>query len=342
MAPGRVLISFDLELGWGQSGRLSRRELERVRRARELLPRLVEVVEARGLAVTWATTLALGHLDADDALQFAADNAGPSALPELFPEVAELRRFPEAYFFPELVRGLARRSIQDRKPGPAEPGPVEAGPAEPGKTEVGCHTYRHPIWNDATPPDLELEFRLSRQMASRLGCTLETLVFPRNRYSSRALAAARAAGFLGFRRDEFVSNSERRSGLHVALGRAERFLDAFGLARPVRSGATRPGVTSEGGLCSVAGQRFLRLDDPNWMRQVHLSHVRRELRSALQRGETFHLWSHPENFARSPSGALLAFAALLDEIGELKEQGSAVSETMAQVCHAYRARLPLR
>jgi peptidoglycan/xylan/chitin deacetylase (PgdA/CDA1 family) len=310
--PGRFLVSFDLELGWGARGPLSKEKLRLVRGARELLPRLLELVREREIRVTWATTLALGHKDFDEARTFVLEREGPVALEQLFPRPEELRRWPEAYFFPEFVREL------------------HAGSHPEGRDELGCHTYCHPLWSERPghQPDLGREFRLSRALASQLGCSLETVVFPENRYSRGALEAARAAGLLGFRRDDFVSGLKRRGPLRVLAGRALRLGDAFGWVPGLRQN----GRAMEGGLVAVAGQRFLRLDDPPWLRRAHIARVGRELQKALESGATYHVWSHPENFARAPKHALQAFASLLDQAVELRERGAAVSMTMAEVC----------
>jgi hypothetical protein len=305
---GKLIVSFDVELGWGSSGELTPRERERVKSARALLPELLETVRSTGSVATWAVTMAVLHEGPTAFNQFLneqGESAFGSQICQAYPHLAGA---PEAYFYPELLSDLLHC---------------------PGQ-EVACHGYSHVVWDGLSGAEqwLDRELRLSQELAKRLGVQLLTLVFPKNRYSALSLAVARRHGFLGFRGDEFVSESRELSLPALLLGRTRRFLGAFGLG----GSASRGTVRSEAGLLRVPGQRFLRLEDPSWLRRAHLAHVRAELSALARRGEILHIWCHPENFTREPRVALSAFRGLLALGAELREAGLIENITMAEAC----------
>lgn len=305
MTRGQLLVSLDVELGFGSRGELDRGAAERVRRGRELVLQLLEWLERAELPVTWAVTMGLLHRNLDAARDFVSQALGHGVADQVWGGARAYATAPELYFHPEFGEALARSPRQ----------------------ELACHGYVHTVWNEApgAAAALERELRLARHMAERLGRPLETLVFPQNRYSGLALEVASRAGFVGFRRDDYVSGVEPRAGLRQALGRARRFALAFAPGAVPSAQARR-----EAGLWALPGQRFLRFDDPASLRRVHLGKVRRELDLAAQRGGTYHLWTHPENL--TAPGALLVLTELFETALELRDRGRLHISTMAGAC----------
>jgi peptidoglycan/xylan/chitin deacetylase (PgdA/CDA1 family) len=308
MPSGTLVVSFDVELGWGNSGRLTPKTRERLRRGRALLPQLLETVQREGSVATWAVTMALVHEGPDALSQFLAEQGAHHLWSHVSKAYPDLSDHGDAYFFPQFVRTLLRDPTQ----------------------ELACHGYCHTVWNgDAQAAvQLDLELKLSQVLAQTLGIRLETLVFPQNRYSEVGLDLAMNRGFVGFRGDEFVSGLRELTWPELLAGRTRRMLNAFGLGTAAASGTVRV----ERGLYRVPGQRFLRLEDPSWFRRVHLRRVRAELTALARRGEILHIWCHPENLASDPRAALDALGGLLALGTELRQAGLIENRTMAEVC----------
>lgn len=311
--PGLLVLSLDLELGWGYRGaRLDRGLQRRIQRAREIAPELLALLQAFKVRATWATVGALGLRGADELFAFdevptvrALERGGRAGLSE------QVTRLPELYFFPEFVEQLR---------------------AQPDQEWAG-HTLTHLSCETATPErcaDLSAELRACQAIAERHGTTLSSLVFPGNHYSSPFLQIARRAGFLCYRGDPFVSGLEPRSPVGKLWGRGVRLADAYLGSHQARTDAHAPG------LLNIPGSRFLRFEDGGLLGRAHRARVQKELRRTAESGGLCHLWFHPHNLASSGDFAFEQLGAILETFAGLSARGVLRSATMGEV-----ARLPL-
>lgn len=320
---GRLVISLDFELHWGVRDRLSTASYgANLRGVWDVVPRMLELFEQRGIRATWATVGFLMAQDRDELLEHA---------PRIRPRYVNPRLDP----YSELVR-LGRDERDD--PYHFASSLVGAIIAAPGQ-ELATHTFSHfyamepNVALDALSADLEAALAL----AARRGVAITSIVFPRNQVSRAALRVCRELGLTAFRGTEAARYQAPRAGSHASRRvRAARMVDTY-----VPLGAhhvARPSLVE--GMVNVPASRFLR----PWrgavavLEPLRLARILTAMSSAARSGAVFHLWWHPHNFGVHQDENLRVLDCVLRHYDRLNETYDYRSATMRDVADEYRAR----
>ncbi len=244
---GAFVLSLDFELMWGVR---DHRRIEdygaNVLGAREVIPRLLDLFAAHGIACTWATVGML-FFDGRDALV--------EALPEVRPRYAEPRLSP----YGDLDRLGARESEDPHHFAPSLIRRISEAPRQ----EIGTHTFSHfyCLEPGATREAFRADLAAARAAAHNFGLTLRSIVFPRNQVAPGWLQECREAGLIAFRGTErgALYRPSGRAGQGIVrrgLRLADSYLDLTG------ANVSWPARTE--GMVNVPASRFLR----PWSRQL--------------------------------------------------------------------------
>lgn len=302
MKRGALVISLDFELYWGMRDHVRLGAVERrLAMTREAVESMLDLFLRYEVHATWAT---VGLLFLDGRTQ--AEAYRPAVTPAY--RAASLLPYPEldglgdgesmhpAHFAPSLVRRIAETPHQ----------------------EVASHTFGH--YYCLEPGDtlaaFEADVEAARRAATALGVKLESMVFPRNQFAERHVAALPRLGFHAFRGTpghwayRAASSAEQRP-----IRRAVRFVDSYvnltghHLSRPRR----------ENGSINVAASRFLRPYSPKlaMLEPLRIKRVTDGIREAARTRTAFHLWWHPHNFGDHLDENLRALERALRETRRL-------------------------
>lgn len=317
MDTGIFVVSLDFELAWGMKAYGGPwRELGL--QAREVVPRLLELLVEHEVHATWATVGLIMCEDADDALDQAPEVRAQWREPRLdaYADLASLARDAEAaraHFAPDLVRAIA---------------------AAPGQ-ELATHTFGHypPAEVGHTEEAFRADLRVAARVAERFGSAPRSIVFPRNQVAPGCLGVCAEEGIEVYRGLLPGRLDEPRSLEEGALSwpRALRLVDAH---VPLRARdcyppeAPRPGVP-----LNLPGSRLLRPapSRPRLLQRLRLRRVLRDMRGAARHRMVYHLWWHPHNFVGETEHKLMVLRAVLEELGRLRESHGLRSLGMAEV-----------
>jgi len=304
------VVSLDFELFWGvaESRTISsyRRNIEGVW---EAVPKILDLFYRYEISATWAT---VGMLMCRDYAQWR--DIRPSVMPSYD------RSQCSTYALDSVVRENPRMFF-------ARP-LVEQILATPGQ-ELGGHSYSHFYCTEsgATPEQFAADLLCARDVASDLGISYRSFVFPRNQVDGDCLAELVKAGYKVYR-----GNPQHwlySSGHHVSggwAGRGIRLADAY---LPI-SGNKTSKTSPEGGLVNRSASFFLR----PWSRRfsalepLRLQRLKGAMLSAAQAGEVFHLWWHPHNFGINTEQNLAVLESLLDHYLVLRDRYGMESASM--------------
>lgn len=320
---GLLVISLDFELHWGvRDHRSIARYGRNLLGVWDVVPRMLELFEQRGIRATWATVGFLMAEDRDELLEH---------VPLVRPRYADSRLDPYAE-----LDGIGRDERDD--PYHFAPSLVRQVIDTPGQ-EVATHTFSHlyalepRVSTDAFAADLDAALAL----AARRRISITSIVFPRNQVASAALGVCRERGLTAFRGTETARYQVPRSGSKApCVSRAMRLLDAY---VPLgRHHVPRPTLVE--GMVNVPASRFLR----PWHRAsgmlepVRLARVLAGMSSAARNGGVFHLWWHPHNFGLDQDENLRVLDRVLCHYDRLRETHDFRSATMRDVAEEHRAR----
>jgi peptidoglycan/xylan/chitin deacetylase (PgdA/CDA1 family) len=315
------VISLDFELHWGIRDHADRTTAAYADLApsRQIVTDLSSTFARRGIRATWAT---VGLLFAST--RESAESVRPTRRPAY--RRTELDPYRELIgesedVDPEHLAGSLVRRLADT----------------PGQ-EVASHTFSHfyCLEDGQDGDDLRADLAAAQAIAGTLGLRLTSLVLPRNQWNPRYAPIVREAGFTCIRGPQPSFGHEARAhGEHGVLGRAGRLVDTYAGVAPPPTTAW-DAVRRADGLCDVPASAFLRPYSPGRRRLVPLQYRRlvAGMRDAARRGRIFHLWWHPQNFARHPEESFELLGRLLDEFDRLARDDGLRSLSMRDVATA--------
>jgi len=317
-SPGAMVISLDFEQHWGIRDHADRSTAAYadLTATRQVVTDLSERFEARGIRATWAT---VGMLFASTRAE--VETVRPARRPtyrrpELDPYVEAIGETEDVD--PQHLAGSLVRRL-----------------ASLGGQEVASHTFSHfyCLEDGQDEADLRADLAAAQAIAGTLGVTLTSLVLPRNQWNPAYAQAVLDAGFTCIRGPQPTRGHHPRSQEdHGTIDRAVRLIDTY-------AGTSPPPTTSwnavrrPDGLCDVPASAFLRPYAPG-RRRLEPLRVRRlvsGLRDAARRGRIFHLWWHPQNFARHPHESYALLDQVLDEFDRLSRVEGMRSLSMRDV-----------
>lgn len=315
MSKSFFVISLDFELHWGRFDKVPVGGQEYYySRAREAVPRLLDIFAEFDLSITWAT---VGMLLAENREEWRAyqPNIQPLFASDTYSAYRwyERNRAPDKVLFaPDLAKRIVSYPRQ----------------------EIGCHTYAH--YYTREPGACNESFRSDLQAAKRivtdkLELEMVSLVFPRNQYNPEAIRIAGEEGFSFLRtnpgdwywRDPHDSQLTKRlfrtGDSIVPLGRKTSY--------PLES------IHSDTNLLQIPASRFFRPFQPKvpWVNHMKLQRIMREMSLAAQLGEVYHLWWHPHNHGHYPGETFIELRKILAHYRHLHDRYGMVSKGMAEL-----------
>lgn len=321
MSNGSFVVSLDFELYWGL---IDWRSLEsyagNLRGVRRAAAGMLELFRAYEIHATWATVGFL-FLDGMDELR----DRRPAVLPDY------TNRAMDPFAYAERSGGSVPRDLH------FAPDVIERILATPGQ-ELATHTLSHfyaleaPGSVPAFRADLEMALAIARE---RFDTELTSLVFPRNQYTPAHIDVAAELGITAYRGNPAQwMHTTRPTAADTRRARLVRLADTY---IPVAGDASFvPSRPVDGGPVNVTASRFLRpwTNGLGWADRLRLRRITTELRSAAERGRTYHLWWHPHNFGLRPAQNLAGLKLILDTFAELRRTHGMQSLSMREVAVA--------
>ena len=313
---GALVTSLDFELHWGVRDHqaLDAEERGRLLAARETVPKILSVFSEHGVRATWATVGLLFAGSREEAQAFQPRSLPKYQQSQLDPYCEDLGR-DEAddpfHFAPSLIRAIAQA---------------------PGQ-ELGSHSYSHYYSLEAGQGEAEFKADIAsaQEIAENSGYRLKSYVFPRNQVRRTYLPILQEAGFCTYRGTEPVTAKapvtfgEQRQSWRRAL----RLIDAYSNLHGVQTVAW-PAV---GDLLPVDASRYLRPFSPalRILENARLQRIASAMKSAAREKRIFHLWWHPEDFAKFPAQNLDFLDRVLQIFGECRREFGMLSLSMGDV-----------
>jgi len=204
--------------------------------------------------------------------------------------------------------------------------------SRPGQ-EIACHSFSHyyAMEPGQTGEEFEADLMSAVDIAAQSGHSLRSYVFPRNEVNPEYLSILKRSGILAYRGTEpskikQACSFDEQQRSHRRLGRLlDTYLDLCG-------NQTCPWPQG-GRLVSVAASRYLRPYLPVLQPFEAWRHARIEqaMKYAAERGEVFHLWWHPEDFAYHPNENLRFLRSVLTTFDSYRTRQQMVSLGMAEI-----------
>lgn len=281
---------------------------------REMIPRLITLLEEHKVGATWATVGALFCESKDELLSLLPSPKfrNPAfGIRSYLHEVGQDERDDPLHFAPTLVNSIRDTDYQ----------------------ELGSHTFAHLycLEDGIDGLDIQADLKAAQAIAQKSGVELRSLVFPRNQFNEIALKSAHEQGFRIFRGNP--SSWAWRTGNTADMGqlvkRGLRLVDSYiPIGRP-----SVPSLTS--GLYNVPATYFLRPSFESPSRDFMLRRICRALDSAAQSGGIFHLWWHPHNFGGQPELGMEFLTEVLVHFSRLRHEYGMESKTMFQMSKSW-------
>lgn len=322
-APGSFVISLDFELVWGvrDLGKLGKGE--ELLPTRQIVPRLLELFQKYEIHATWATVGFLFFDSREELFQ---------ALPERKPE------YLNNYLSPYLA-------ISEEVGWDEQTDPLHYAPSlirlilETPFQELGTHTFSHYycLEEGQSAQDFEADLQSAIRAGEAYGRAIESIVFPRNQYSKEYLDVCARNGIKTYRGNEslwFRAPSKRSEHRRISR-RFMRILDAYFNI----SGSNSYETPQADEPVNIPASRYLRPVSKRLkiLEPLRLNRILSSMRKAAQKGEIFHLWWHPEDFAGNPQANLAFLEEILAEFSDLRLRFGMQSMTMGELGAKARA-----
>lgn len=315
---GTLVISLDFEMFWGIADFADIQEWTPiVERVHMVVPRLLELFQKHGVHATWATVGALMCEDRSEFLERLPKPIAPQTkkmldkLGLMDPEVGV--SCPEHILFaPELVRMVASCEGQ----------------------EIGTHTFSHYYCDDPTSSPIEFAAELiaSEKTAKEKGYPFLSAVFPRNQVSERfveVLQHSKLRCFRGVERGWIAKNRPKLGKPGTVLWYLDNYLP---LARPCSF--SLKDVEQIGELINIRNSRFFKPFRPKYAfaERLKVWRYKLEMKSAAKRGEIYHIYWHPHNFAENTEINFRQMDELLSYYEKMRLRYGMKSKNMFEAC----------
>lgn len=318
MANGKFVISLDFELYWGVRDAVKLQDYKaQLRGVRKVIPLLLQLFKKYGINATFATVGFLFFKNKEELLSQLPCKKPPYQNDKLSPYLnwLDLQGTHEEedpfHFAPELIDQI-----------------VESG------QEIGSHTFSHYycLEKGQTLETFKADLEAAKQIATKKGIELKSLVFPRNQFNKDYIKICEEMGFTSFRGNErsWIFSSEN-FGVKNILRRPFRLLDSY--------------INLSGHNCysleeiaaffpyNIPCSRFLR-PYSNKMKSLENLRFKRIIESltfAAKKGMVYHLWWHPHNFGADIESNFSFLEKILVHYKKLNEELNFESRSMDQL-----------
>lgn len=309
---GTLIVSLDFELFWGMLDVCPLDEYRsHVEGGRKAIPRLLDLFERYDIHATWATVGFQFGRDRAEVARFAPPETMRPGYenPALDPYGALETISPadaDCFFAPDLVDQIAAAPNQ----------------------EMACHTFCHYYCREKgqTAQQFEADLCAAQAIAKAHGCTLKSLVLPRNECRQDYTPILRKLGFTSFR-DEENDWIHRRVHFFPLL-RALRLLDVY-LPLTGQGGYT---PRKEDGVWNLTGSRAFKTIRPALrpFEGLKMRRIKAQMLHAAKHNQTFHLWFHPHNIGVDTQAHLDELEELFRYFDSLRREYGMVSLNMGE------------
>lgn len=313
---GLLIISLDFELHWGVRDMVPLNAVERARllAARACIPRILDLFEEFSIHATWAT---VGFLFARSRKETEAFR--PVELPNY--RDARLNPYREQigidehddpfHYAPSLITQIAERRGQ----------------------EIASHSFSHYYCMEEgqTAEQFDADLQSAVAIAANSGYAIKSYVFPRNQANPAYLPSLERLGIRSFRGNELTSTKmpaafgEQRRPHKRILRLLDSYINIDGYQTFMRPNHRE--------FLSTPASRYLRPYHPAFrpFEDLLLRRIRMAMKHAAETGEIFHLWWHPEDFARDSGQNLRLLRQVLEAFDNYRTQYGMASLSMAEV-----------
>lgn len=318
---GELVISLDFEMFWGMADVTKVADMAPVmKNVHNVVPRLLTLFEKYNIHATWATVGALMADGSDDFLRYLPDNLPRQTRQMLekmgiVPENKEEMCPRDILFAPELVKAVADTEGQ----------------------EIGTHTYSHYYCSekDSKPEEYAAEIGAALKMAGAKGYEIDSAVFPRNQVADEYLEAMSGEKRLAFRGNESGMICEMRAK-KPKLGTLLWYVDNY-IPLQKRTSYKLKDILDRG-MLNIRSSRFFKPFRPKYSfaEKLKLRRYKKEMLKAAKKGEIYHMYWHPHNFAVDTEVNFTQMEELLAYYSELRRKYGMKSMNMREVAEQYR------
>jgi peptidoglycan/xylan/chitin deacetylase (PgdA/CDA1 family) len=323
---GALVISLDFELHWGVRHTLSADGPYRsnLLGARVAVPRMLDMFEEFGIAVTWAT---VGFLFARSRQEL--EECSPRVRPEYTnPRLDPYREAIGAdeaadplHYASSLIAEIGRRPRQ----------------------ELGTHTFSHFYCQESgqTEDAFRQDLKSAIKIAARHGVRLRSIVFPRNQYAAGYARVLRELGITSYRGVErhWIYEGSSMDRQRILPRRGARLLDNY-LELSADSVTRWRDVPQPDGLCNIPSSRILRPYDKRlaFLEPLRLKRILDVLGKAARTNGIFHLNWHPHNFGVNLEENLRVLRSILECYSRQQDSYGMRSLAMQDVVEAVKGK----
>ena len=304
---GHFIISLDFELFWGiHDENYSASELASLKETTKVIPQLIELFKKYDIHVSFST---VGFLFANqrETLEQYSPKHTPSYTQQRYSAYNKLDDIPNEededsiYYATKLIDDIAKHQ----------------------HFEIGTHTFSHYycLEDGQSLDEFKADLLAAKAIASSRDIAVESIVFPRNQYSSDILKLCKENGILCYRgnEDSWIYKTEAWSKESLAK-KGVRFLDSF-INLSGHHGYDL-NFQKDDALINVPSSRFLRPYHPklSCLDGLKLRRIKRSMSYCAQHQLTYHLWWHPHNFRKYTAQNFSFLEQVLQHFVKLNKQ----------------------
>jgi len=315
-----LIISLDFELLWGVRDSRGEEYHQQLLNVHQVIPQLLSLFEQYDIACTWATV---------GALCSSSKNHFQTLKPQITPSYDDLNYSPYldldeslkleegVLFAPDLIKKILHTLRQ----------------------ELASHTFCHYycLEKGQTLEQFNMDLSSNQAVAESYNMSFKSLVFPRNQFNQKYLAACADAGLICYRGNptHWAYQPENREERSI-FRRAFRLLDAY---LPL-SGSLRQQIKKDklSGMINIPASLFLRPWNKRFyfLELLRLRRIKWSMTRTAKKGGIFHLWWHPHNFGVNMNENLHFLENILKHYQKLNAKYGFQSATMADVAFQFK------
>jgi len=309
------VISLDFELFWGVLDSRGEEYFPQLIKVQEIIPDTLSLFKKYDVSATWAV---VGAVLCENFEEFNRNipSDRPSYDREVFSPYYILDKLStldtDLLFTPNLIKIILSTP----------------------KQELASHTFCHYycLESGQSLDEFSSDLKASSNIAKKYNCDFKSLVFPRNQFNSKYLAACSQEGITSYRGNpkHWAYNAENREEKNL-FKRAFRLVDSYiPLSGSLRQNVKRDRISN---LVDIPASLFLRPWSSNFsfLEPFRLWRIKWSMTRAAKKGGMFHLWWHPHNFGVNTYQNLAFLEQILKHYQKLNIKYGFESLTMNEV-----------
>jgi len=313
ISTGVFSISLDFELHWGSFDHTPLKKVEDYFfTTKETIPEILNLFKQFNIEATWATVGMLFNKSIED-------------IKENFPE--RLPSYKNEKISPYQFINLSIETGKDIFYTAQEL--IELIKNTKGQ-EIGSHTYSHyyVLEQGQCKEEFEADIIKHKEVASRMGVELKSIVFPRNQINSNYFEICNAHGISITRVNPKKWVWKYRSkGFLKIISEIFRSLDCY--LYIFNNNIPLSAIEEHEKQIRIPFSRFLRpISGNRFLDKLRIYRIKNEMTRAAKHKCYYHLWWHPHNFGRTPIKALKELKSILLHYQKLNEKYGMISLNM--------------